>query len=88
MIQGAQDEIFVNRDGLLKSANEEFVDTELDPRVTLVVNYHGEGIIIIESFSLYMYAAVYRFEVRLECCIYCVEDGLLSFPQLQFHVFL
>lgn len=66
IIQGAQDDIYVNRDSLLKSANEEFVGAGLDPRITLVVNYHGEGIITIESFCLYMYVGVFRFKVAVE----------------------
>ena len=42
-ILGAQDDIFVNRQNLIKTANEEILGDSLDPRITLCVNFHGEG---------------------------------------------
>lgn len=45
-LSGAEQDIFINRQQLLVSANEELLDNDIDPRVPLNVHFHGEGNVI------------------------------------------
>lgn len=44
MMSGAETDIFVNRQHLRETANEEILgDEDIDPRIPLNVHFHGEG---------------------------------------------